>query len=272
MTRANRAQSGLMFALFGSLVLASTSAPIHADQSAETVQWNRAPISLSLPIGKERYIWFPGRVQPGLPPDLVKKLTVQVVNDTIYLKATEAFETTRLPVRDLNDGDFYLFDIQTDEDAPATPLRLVDGTGQDGLSLDEQAQVQTAKGIGYVALTRFAAQRVYAPKRLVKDKAGISKVPMPVDQEPLPGLYDGRDIETTPIASWRGDELYVTAVAVSNRSKEEVTLDPRRARGSWLTAAFHHPVLGPDGSPGARSTLYLISDRPFLEVIDQWRG
>ena len=232
---------------------------------------------MSLPIGQERHVWFPGRVQPGLPPDLVKKLRVQAVNDTIYLHATEAFETTRLPVRDLTHGTFYLFDIKTSKDAPSTPVRVVNGMGPGELALDEQAEIETAgsgqrHGGGYVELTRFAARHVYAPKRLVQDKAGISKVPLPVDQEPLPGLYEGGDVETRPIASWRGSGLYVTAVNVTNLSDKKINLDPRLARGSWLAAAFHHRALGPAGSSDASSTLYLISDRPFLEVVDEWRG
>ena len=246
-----------------------------AEGDAEIVRWDRAPISLSLPIGKERYIWFPGKVQPGLPPELVESLRVQAVNDTIYLKALEAFETTRLPVRDLTNGDFYLLDIKTSADAPATPLQLVKVDGR-----DEQALVQSgdakgaeAQGIGYVTLTRFAAQQIYAPKRLAKQEAGIHAVPLPANQAPIPGLYSNAQVQAVPVASWRGSSgLYVTAVKVTNVASTPLPLDPRLAQGQWLTATFHHQSLGPKGEPSDQSTLYLISDRPFLEVVEQWLG
>ncbi len=256
-------------------LLLSAGPAASSDETAETVRWDRAPITLSLPVGKERYIWFPGRVQPGIPPELVKKLRVQAVNDTIYLKANAPFETTRLPIRDLTSGDFYLFDIQTSDDAATTPLRVVKVEGKDERALidSETSQATAKESHGYVTLTRFAAQQIYAPKRLTKQLPGIFKVPLAADQTPMPGLYNDESIEATPIASWRGaGGLYVTAVNVANMTKTTTTLDPRLAQGSWLTATFHHRTLGPNGDPTDRSTLYLVSDRPFLEVVEQWLG
>ncbi len=261
----------------GFLVSLTTAGPATADSSAEILRWNRAPLSIHLPVGQERYIWFPGRVQPGVPPNLVSKLRVQAVNDTIYLQASEPFETTRLPVRDLTNGDFYLFDIRTSDQASTTPLRVVKVTGNDQQAFIEGAEAaaesDTNQGDGYLRLTRFAAQQSYAPERLIKQEPGIHNVPMPSAGQPVKGLLGTAPLETVPVASWRGrGGLYVTSVRVRNRTDRSLALDPRSAVGQWLTATFHHHGLAPAGEPGDTSTLYLISDRPFLEALVPWRG
>ena len=131
----------------------------------------------------------------------------------------KSFETTRLPVRDLEGGDFYLFDVRTDDKAPSTPLRVVKTTGRDEGTLTETtaagASSSGAADFGYVELTRFAAQQIYAPKRLAEQTPGISKVPLPATGQPTGAFYRGGDVTTTPVASWRGQSgLYVTAVNV----------------------------------------------------------
>ncbi len=258
------------------MIVASSTG--RAQEAAEIVRWDRKPISLSLAVGAERYVWFPGRVQPGIPPELTRKLRVQAVKDTIYLLASEPFPTTRLPVRDLDTGDFYLFDIKTDDDATATPVRVVKTTGRDEqtfLAEREEAPAGKPKGadeIGFVGLTRFAAQQIYAPQRLTQQVSGISKVPLPAASKTI-NLYRGGAVTSIPVASWRGRSgLYVTAVTVTNTTSDPLGLDPRLARGSWLAATFHHRELGPKGAPSDTSTLYLISDRPFLEVAKLWLG
>ena len=269
-----RMLSRLLTSLSASLVVSLiTAGPAIADDTAEILRWNRAPLTIHLPIGQERYIWFPGRVQPGVPPDLISKLRVQAVNDTIYLQASEPFETTRLPVRDLTNGDFYLFDVTTSEEASTTPLRVVKVTGRDEQAFVEGSEAaaeeeDATRGDGYLKLTRFAAQQSYAPERLAKQEPGIHNVPLASAGRPIKGLLGAAPLETIPVASWRGrGGLYVTSVRVRNRSDQTLALDPRSAVGQWLTATFHHHDLAPVGRPGDTSTLYLISDRPFLEAL-----
>jgi len=265
----------LIWIWVGLVVVASTA--VKAEEAAEIVRWDRAPIPLTLPVGEERYIWFPGRVQPGIPPELTSKLRVQAVNDTIYLLASESFEATRLPVRDLEGGDFYLFDVRTDDEASSAPLRVVKTEGRDEGALTDATNAEVgatgSEDFGYVELTRFAAQQIYAPKRLVEQTPGISKVPLPATGQPTAAFYRGGEVTTTPVASWRGQSgLYVTAVKVTNATQNRLALDPRLARGDWLAATFHHRELGPNGEASDTSTLYLISDRPFLEVAEPWLG
>ena len=113
---------------------------------------------------------------------------------------------------------------------------------------------------GYVALTRFAAQQLYAPARLLRDLPGVVRVP--VRREPVL-LVRGGQVIAEPLVAWRAGDLYVTAVKLTNRSEDAVTLDPRTLRGRWLTAAFQHNRLLPRGDEADTTAAYLIAARPF---------
>ena len=63
--------------------------------------------------------------------------------------------------------------------------------------------------------------------------------------------------------AWRAKGLYVTAVKLTNRTEQALTLDPRNIRGTWLTATFQHHRLFPKGDEADTTAVYLISARPF---------
>ncbi len=66
-----------------------------------------------------------------------------------------------------------------------------------------------------------------------------------------------------PLVAWRAGELYLTAVKLTNRTGEALTLDPRSLRGAWLSATFQHNRLLPQGDESDTTAVYLISARPF---------
>ena len=113
---------------------------------------------------------------------------------------------------------------------------------------------------GYIKLTRFAAQQLYAPARLIKNPPGMVRVS--VTRDPV-DLLRGGTIEATPLVAWRAGGLYVTAVKLTNRTEQPQTLDPRDLRGTWLTATFQHHRLLPKGDEADTTAVYLISARPF---------
>ena len=113
---------------------------------------------------------------------------------------------------------------------------------------------------GYAALTRYAAQQLYAPTRLIPRQPGV--VAIPVSAEPVE-LVHGARIEAVPVAAWKAGLRYVTAVKLTNRTQRPVVLDPRELRGAWLAATFQHNRLLPAGDEADTTAVYLISDRPF---------
>ena len=231
--------------------------------STERIVWTKSPIAVTLTVGEERLLHFPDSVSVGVPQALSSLLRSQSINGTLYLLANAPFDATRVMVRSEREGPLYVLDISAQAHDPAIPPRpamqiLVDTPATDDESLDTPAH--SAVHWGYVALTRYAAQQLYAPARLLDFTPGIVRVP--VNQQPIDLVRGGR-IEAVPVAAWRAGVHTVTAVRVHNKTQEPVVLDPRELRGPWLTATFQHNRLLPAGSEADSTAVYLISDRPF---------
>ncbi len=237
----------------------------HAEMDGiERVEWDKIPIRLDLKVGQERWVHFPGPVKVGLPAALQPLLRTQSVNGTVYFRAHAPFDATRIMLHTLDGGPLYLFDVSALETGGQShPLQVFMKTA--GENRTDPAASSVAPNVptadySYVALTRFAAQQLYAPARLLHDLPGIVRVP--VTRDPV-SLLRGGIVAATPLVAWRAGGLYVTAVKLTNRTDQAQTLDPRSLRGAWLTAAFQHNRLLAAGSEADTTAVYLISARPF---------
>jgi len=167
-------------------------------------------------------------------------------------------------VRGIDNGQVYLLDLSAVAEG--------DGSGPIEIYLPDAAPANgseptVASGppqYGYVTLTRFAAQQMYAPARLLHEFPGLNRVP--VKREPV-ALVRGDAVEALPLVAWRAGDLYVTAAKLTNTTDRPQTLDPRTLRGRWLTAALQHNRLHQAGSEADRTVVYLISDRPFAASL-----
>lgn len=241
----------------------------------ERVVWNKAPIAIPLVVGEERLVHFPDSVSIGLPQSLTPLLRSQSINGTLYLLARQAFEPTRVMVRSETDGPIYVLDISAapgGADSRSLPdvqvllqspqksrQNLQQKPPQDA-GADQSTSDNRSQSLGYAALTRYAAQQLYAPTRLIPRQPGV--VAIPVNSEPV-DLVVGGKIEAVPVATWKAGLRYVTAVKLINRTLQPVVLDPRELRGSWLAATFQHNRLLPAGSEADTTVVYLVSDRRF---------
>lgn len=252
------------------LPLVSTAQTDNADPlNPERIVWRKAPITIPLVVGEERLVHFPDSVSIGLPQSLAPILRGQSINGILYLLAKQPFNTTRVMVRSEPDGPMYVLDISavsTDSEGPVLPdVQIMLESTQANSEADSTANSVTtdshqASQWGYVALTRYAAQQLYAPSRLIPQRAGV--VAMPVSTEPV-NLLRGNNVEAIPVAAWKAGRYYVTAVKVTNRNSKALVLDPRELRGAWLAATFQHNRLLPAESEADTTAVYLVSDRPF---------
>ena len=235
--------------------------PVFAEtDTLERIEWKKAPIRLELAVGQEQRIEFPAAVKVGVPASVQSLLRTQSVNGTVYLLAQAPFDSSRVMVRELDSGRIYLFDVTAaEEGGTAHPIQIYNTSG----AAKDVADGANDSGLGqpgYIQLTRFAAQQLYAPLRLVKDRPGIVRAPVTRDAV---NLLHGGMIEATPLVAWRANGLYVTAVKLINRTDQPQTLDPRDLRGTWLTATFQHSRLLPKGDEADTTAVYLVSARPF---------
>lgn len=235
-----------------------------ASEIIERIEWNKTPIQIDLRVGHERLLHLPGSAKVGVPASLQPLLRTQSVNGTVYFLAGAPFDATRIMVRTLDTGQIYLFDVSASREGGQThPVQVfvkTAGEAEPGQMDAHTGKHHTISQYGYVALTRFAAQQLYAPARLVQDRPGIMRVP--VAREPV-SLLRGGTVDAAPLVAWRAGGLYVTAVKLTNRTDQPQTLDPRDLRGTWLSAAFQHNRLLAAGSEADTTAVYLISARPF---------
>lgn len=226
---------------------------------AQRIQWQKTPIAITLKVGDERLVHFRQPVTVGLPAILESALRTQTVNGTVYLMAKVPFATTRIIVREIDTGQTYLFDLSaTTRNGHSQPIVVY--LEESGAAENRLAEIDSSARHGYVSLTRYASQQLYAPARLLSSVPGIVRVPIRRDGV---ALMPGNSVEAKPLVAWRAGHLFVTAVKLTNRLRKAQTLDPRSLRGSWLSAAFQHARLLPAGDEADTTAVYLVSAQPF---------
>ncbi len=260
--------------LFLLVILYCLLSSVAASAEIERLFWDKAPLSITLPVGRERLVTFPGDVRVGMPSELSGKVRTQSHNGTVYWLANESFEAQRIEIHETDGSGIYLVDLSASQEQgiPADPIEVlnkrphgVEKADSDRNRRNARTPRKAQQAPGLVTLTRFAAQQLYAPSRMLKASPSIHRVV--VTRRALHSLIRGESIEALPVASWQGGELYVTAVQLRNIGKAPVELDPRRIRGRWKAATFQHGRLHPVGSEADTTAVYLVSDRPFHEMI-----
>jgi integrating conjugative element protein (TIGR03749 family) len=232
----------------------------------ERIVWTKTPIPLSLPVGKERIVTFPADVRVGVPPQLGDALRTQSVAGTLYWLARKPFPATRVQIQEIDSGRIYLLDLRADSDATsAAPVEIVERPSAAKDTNGTTPATHDAAQVDYVTLTRYAAQQMYAPKRLLRDPPGVYRAPMRIKR--AAALVRGGAVEATPLATWRGGGLYVTAIKLRNVTHAPIVLDPRDLRGQWLAATLQHARLLPEGDEADTTCVYLVSARPFEESL-----
>ncbi|EJN2862234.1 TIGR03749 family integrating conjugative element protein [Salmonella enterica subsp. enterica serovar Yaba] len=236
--------------------------------ATELVQWQRLPLPVELHTGHERVIFVNRNVRVGYPTELDGKLRIQSSGGTVYLLAGEDFPDTRLQLSDMNSGELILLDIHASAGEELEPLELryddavwrnKTGTAESTDAVEPVSVPEEPAGPLPVALTRYAAQRLYAPLRTVEPLAGITPVPVRLPAT-VTTLLPDEPVTASPLAAWRLGDTTVTAIKLQNRSLPRINLDPRALQGQFLTATFQHNWLGAHGTPEDTTVVYLVTD------------
>lgn len=266
---------------FCAMMLSAFYMPVsHADnitlphRLVEHVVWDKSPIKVTLPVGRERRIDFPvAGAKLEVPESLLhRSKPIQLREDgSVYWTAMEEFAPERVQFI-TSTGYSYFLDVEAvaDKKALDRPLVIVDtrvkqndDRAQDAQGLDAAKQLD----YDYVDLVRLASQSIYGPERLIKKLPGVSRIQ--VDACPVK-LYRGSQLITEPMAQWKAGTVpsrYVTAIRVTSNALEDVVFDPRRIRGDFLAASTQHTVVKAVGETGSTTTWYLVSSRPFSEML-----
>lgn len=254
-------------------------------QAVELVKWERIPLPVALHVGQERIVFVNRNVRVGFPPELKGKLRVQSSGGAVYLQPGAQFARTRLVLQDVENGEMILLDISADEGKSVLePVSLVyqgevsSSTGNGDVADHKTAttgeQQPTAKTKEKksttplpVALTRYAAQSLYAPSRTIEPLPGVHSISLALP-DTLTSLLPSESVEIKPLAAWGLQGYSVVALTLRNQRSEKVVLDPRRLQGNFYSATFQHRWLGASGTPEDTTTVYLVTkgrpDTAFL--------
>lgn len=256
-------------------------------QAVELVKWERIPLPVALHIGQERIVFVNRNVRVGFPPELKGKLRVQSTGGAVYLQPGAQFARTRLVLQDVENGEMILLDISAEEGKNVLePVSLVyqgevsSSTGNsdvattDSKTPTEGERQSTSKPKEKktttplpVALTRYAAQSLYAPSRTIEPLPGVHSISLALPDK-LTSLLPSESVEIKPLAAWGLQGYSVVALTLRNQRAEKVVLDPRRLQGNFYSATFQHRWLGASGTPEDTTTVYLVTkgrpDNAFL--------
>ena len=254
---------------------------VAAGVRAETVEWARTPIPVTLRVGVERQVRFEGPATVGVPAELLERgaLRAEFANDTAYWLATEPFAARRLRVRLERTGEFVLLDVEAVAGAggAAEPLEVrVVRPEQDGVAPAQRSADDPRDGA--VALIRDAARLDLAPPRLGVLPAGT--VAVETARADAGALYrhpDRARMDLRVVGQLTRGGLFVTTLEAANRSPEPVAIDVRRLRpragsrrgtgGGFLAIGWTRATLAPTGAPGFTTRLYVVTRAPFDRAV-----
>ncbi len=241
--------------------------------------WENMPLTIILPVNKEVRVTFPTDVNVQIPKELTANLVSLAPNQkTIYWTAKSPFDSARVLATSTDNETVYLIDLIANEfttvDDPVIiedADRLTDNTIEtDNSTPLFQSTSETAlSDPPEILLTRFVSQTLYSPRRLVPQSSDITELHVDaIDKEfPLIQSQSGEQFQFHLVGAWAGYGRYITAVLVINQSTHSVLINPGLVRGNFTHITAQHPDLGSAGTLKDRTTLYLISEVPFVSAL-----
>jgi integrating conjugative element protein (TIGR03749 family) len=246
------------------------------------------PIKLALSVGQEVQLNFEQPLDRfGTPQSIKNKLQTQLIDQRLWLKASKTFKPTRVLVRS-ETGELSVFLLsanvgqQTIQPYPIkytviTEAKLPNQSNSNSKNQsnsknnNNQQNSSIKPALSYVDLTRFAAQSLYAPKRLLEK---INLIRIPINTKKAVRLFTcstaltcNGNVLAHPIAAWQSPRLYISAVLLKNTTQQQIVLDPRDLLGTWKATTFHFNRLGKANSPEDTSVVYLVSSSPFEQSL-----
>ncbi|CDZ76685.1 integrating conjugative element protein, family [Legionella massiliensis] len=232
--------------------------------ASEHLVWEKVPLAIELPINQERLVQFPQPIKI-IDQQLNANLEVLKVKDSLYLKAKEPFKDSRLIAQLLPEGEVIILNLKADEAAKnTTPIEIL----IDNPKLSPSQNINQYE-YNAIQLTRFAIQALYSPERVREIPEGIYRTPMQTNKI-IPLFYEA-SVEARPLASWRGGNLYVTAVELKNLLNKPLQLHFSKIIGQWQTASFFPKSTLPERNQHESTTLFVVSDKPFVEALSAHR-
>jgi integrating conjugative element protein (TIGR03749 family) len=250
--------------------------------------WKGDPISITLPVNKEKRIVFPNTVSVDAKGALTADQLRILDNDkSLYLTALKSFPITRIYVTLKDSGEVILIDLITNDNASNTTQQIdikqnnnhtelskavVSTVSQPPVQINENSS--SNDDMNFADLIRFAWQQVYAPERLIQHTSTFARAPMHTVKF-VSDLVYGDKVIAFPESSWVSGNYYVTAILLRNKYQHSTHVDIRKDLcGSWQAGLLYPTAnLKSYGDKhGDSAMLFLVSNRPFGETMGVCHG
>ncbi len=251
--------------------------------------WKGDPISITLPVNKEKRIIFPNTVSVDAKGALTADQLRILDNDkSLYLTALKSFPVTRIYVTVKDSGEVVLIDLMTNENSSNNTQQIdIKQNGNNHIESNKtivstvsEAPSQTQESnssnddMSFSDLIRFAWQQVYAPERLIQNTSTFSRAPMHTEKF-VSDLVYGDKVIAYPESSWVSGNHYVTAILLRNKYQHITNINIHKDLcGDWQAGLLYPTTnLKPYGEKRGDSTmLFLVSNRPFSETMGVCHG
>lgn len=220
------------------------------------------PIKINLTSQQETLLEFDFDLfQIGVANDINHNINRQFIDNRLWITALKPFNTSKLLVKDQAQQIRAIFLISAT--ATITPKNYKITEPKKQFTHSNTVLNNQKKQINYVDMTRFLAQKLYAPQRLIKD-IGLKRIP--INRKPISIFTCGinmtcnGNVLAVPIMQYSNNhQYYAIAIKLINQTNKVLQLDPRDIIGDYLSASFQFNNLQPKGGNGDVSVLYLIS-------------
>lgn len=244
----------------------------------ERAVFERQPIRVPLPVGKERLITLPAPAALHVPTDMQQVARIEVIDKTIYATALVPFTPIRIVAELIDSGQQVPMDLVAGPQTAGalselevsvvtwTEKETTQAAADDDDTAPDRSTDRQHRGVDMIDLTRHAARQLYAPRRLAWAHPGVNQVR--VDTTPLPRLLRGVNVDAVPVGGWRSGQLSVTAVRVTNKSSYPLEIPLESIRGRWIAATAQHGRIGAAGTDTDTTAIYLVCDRAFEACLE----
>lgn len=120
----------------------------------------------------------------------------------------------------------------------------------------------------YIELTQFAVSAISAHDY---QRSNSNIIAINSTNGSVSSILPINGISARATSVWQQGDLYVNAIKLRNHTPVEQEITSNSLHGNWLSATLVTEQLQPFGQHGDTSWLYLVSDKPYQEVVKQYK-
>ncbi len=249
--------------------------------ATEIVHYTNKPVVVQLYRDQERMLQVGDHVQVGVSSaqQAQRLFRVQSAQGAVHIRPNKAFDRERVQVKRMTDGKVVLLDLVAIEpgvnSVPLEDMRIF-LESENTIDRGDKASLSGTlrkTAITPITLTRYVAQKLYAPTRLHQEIAGISEEHLNDLIEKEIRIFKGINRTKTksqPVLAYKSGNQHIVALLVRNSSSEPLILNYLDINLPFTHATFQHHKLNSAGQAGDRTILYLVNNRPSNETLVPW--